>query len=58
MRILGIFTLVMLACTLLCGLWMKFGRGEKDAGFHGMLSVLTVLLSMVTIVAFLLKLPK
>ena len=47
MRILGIFTLVMLACTLLCGLWMKFGPGEKDAG-----------LSMVTIVAFLLKLPK
>jgi len=56
MKILGIITLIMLACTLLCGLWMKFGPGEKDAGFHGMLSIATILLAIVTIIIFIVKL--
>lgn len=57
MKILGIITLIMLACTLLCGLWMKFGPGEKDAGFHGMLSVATVILCIITVIFFMIKIP-
>lgn len=53
MRILSIITLIFLACTLLCGLWMKFGPGEKDAGFHMVLSLVSVILSICTIVLYL-----
>jgi Mg2+ and Co2+ transporter CorA len=55
MKILSIFTLVLLVSTLICGLWMKFGQGEKDVGFHMMLSLSTVIFSIITISLYLLK---
>lgn len=53
LKLLSIFTLIMLACTILCGLWMKFGPGEKDARFHMILSLASVILSIVTITIYL-----
>jgi heme/copper-type cytochrome/quinol oxidase subunit 4 len=55
MKILGTITIIAIACTLLCGLWMKFGPGEKDVNFHAVLSVGTILLCLVTIILFMIK---
>jgi len=55
MKILGIISIVAIALCLLCGLWMKYGPGEKDANFHGMLSIGTVLLCLVTIILYMIK---
>ena len=53
MKILGIISIVAIALCLLCGLWMKYGPGEKDANFHGMLSIGTILLCLVTIILYM-----
>lgn len=55
MKILGVISVIAIACTLLCGLWMKFGPGEKDANFHAMLSIGTILLCLVTIILYMIK---
>jgi len=56
MKILGTISIVAIACTLICGLWMKFGPGEKDVNFHAMLSIGTILLCLVTIILYMIKL--
>lgn len=55
MKILGIISVIAIACTLICGLWMKFGPGEKDVDFHAMLSIGTILLCFVTIILYMIK---
>lgn len=55
MKILGIASIVMIACTMICGLWMKFRPGEKDTNFHAMLSIGTILLCLVTIILYMIK---
>lgn len=55
MKILGWISIGLVACTMLCGLWMKFGPGEKDANFHAMLSIGTILVCLVTIILYMFK---
>ena len=55
MKILGIISIILIACAMLCGLWMKFGPGEKDANFHAMLSIGTLLCCLVTIILYMIK---
>lgn len=56
MKIVGTVTIIVIACTLLCGLWMKFGPGEKDVNFHAMLSIVALILCLVTIIMYMTKL--
>lgn len=53
MKMIGIIAIILIACTMLCGLWMKFGPGEKDANFHAVLSIGTLLFCLVTIVIYM-----
>ena len=55
MKILSWISIVMIACALLCGLWMKFAPGDKDVNFHAMLSIATILVCLVTIVLYIIK---
>ncbi len=55
MKILGWISIILIACTLLCGLWMKFASGEKDANFHAMLSIVTILVCLITIILYMLR---
>ncbi len=55
MKILSWISIVMIACALLCGLWMKFALGDKDVNFHAMLSIATILVCLVTIVLYIIK---
>ena len=55
MKILGIISIVAIVISLICGLWMKWGSGQKDANFHGMLSLGTLLLCLATIILYMLK---
>jgi Mg2+ and Co2+ transporter CorA len=55
MKVLGWFSIVLISCTMLCGLWMKFGPGEKDANFHAMLSIGTILVCLITIILYMFK---
>ncbi len=56
MKFLGIISIIAIACTLICGFWMKYGPGEKDVNFHMVLSAGTILLCLVTIVVYMIKL--
>lgn len=55
MKILGIVSIILIACALLCGLWMKFKPGENDVNFHAGLSIGTLVVCLVTIVLYMLK---
>ena len=58
MKILGVISIILIACAMLCGLWMKFGpvvSGEKDTNFHAMLSIGTLLFCLVTIILYMIK---
>lgn len=55
MKIMGVISIILIACSMLCGLWMKFGPGEKDGNFHMMLSIATMLFCLVTIILFMFK---
>jgi len=59
MKILGIISIILIACTLICGLWMKYGpvanAVEKDTNFHAMLSIGTLLFCLVTIIIYMIK---
>ncbi|QKN24411.1 hypothetical protein [Caproicibacterium lactatifermentans] len=55
MKSMGIISILLIACAMLCGLWMKFGPGEKDASFHGLLSIGTLVFCLVTIILFMFK---
>lgn len=52
LAILGIVSILLIACTLICGLWIK-SHPVEDIGFHFKLSLSTVLVSLVTIVFFM-----
>lgn len=55
MKILSIISIIAIICTLICGLWMKFGPGVKDTNFHAMLSIGTILLCLVTIIMYMIR---
>lgn len=55
MKVLGVISIVLIVCTLICGLWMKFGPGEKDKNFHAWLSIGTILVCLITIVCYMFK---
>jgi len=55
MRILGIISIVMILCSLICGLWMKYKPGEGDVNFHVKLSFGTMVISLMTIVMYMVK---
>lgn len=52
MRILGIASLVLLACTVICGLWIRKNPVD-DKSFHFVLSLASVILSFVTILLYM-----
>lgn len=52
-KIMGILSIVLLLCTIICGLWIKF-HPQEDIQFHFMLSFITVIMSLFTIVLFML----
>ena len=55
MAFLGYMSVFMIACSLLCGLWMKFKPGKKDVNFHAVLSIATLLMCLITIIVYLNK---
>jgi len=53
MKILAWISIFLCACSILCGLWMKFGPGDKDVSFHAILILITLAVCLVTIILFL-----
>ena len=56
MKILSWISVILLACTLLCGLWMRFASGDNDVNFHAMLSIGTMAVCLITIILFMVRL--
>jgi len=54
MKFLGIGSIVLILCALICGIWMKTHPGS-DANFHAGLSILTLIVCLITIVTFMAK---
>jgi len=54
LKILGIVSIVLLVSTIICGLWIK-SHPQEDMQFHFVLSLTTVIISLFTIVLFMLK---
>jgi len=55
MKILSWASIILLACTLLCGLWMKFAPGDNDVNFHTTLSVAAMVVCLITIILFMVR---
>lgn len=54
MKILGGTSILLLICTLICGLWIRF-HPQEDMHFHFVLSLATVIVALITIILFMLK---
>jgi len=55
MKILSWVSIILIACTLLCGLWMRFAPGDNDVNFHAMMSIATMAVCLVTIILFMVR---
>ena len=55
LKIMGSISILMLVCTIICGLWMRF-HPQEDKQFHFVLSLATVVISLLTIILFMLNL--
>ena len=55
LKIIGVVSILLLICTITCGLWIKFHPVGNDLNFHFKLSIITVILSLVTIILFMIK---
>ncbi len=54
LKIMGSFSILLLSCTIICGLWIRF-HPQEDMQFHFVLSLAAVVISLLTIVLFMLK---
>ncbi len=54
LKIMGGISILLLICTIICGLWIRF-HPQEDMQFHFVLSLATVVISLLTIVLFMLK---
>lgn len=54
LKIMGGVSILLLTCTIICGLWIRF-HPQEDTQFHFVLSLATVVISLLTIVLFMLK---
>lgn len=55
MKILGILSIILIVCALICGLWIKFHPQGNDMNFHFILSLAAMLLALITIILYLFK---
>ena len=55
LKIIGVVSIILLISTIICGLWIKFNPVGNDLNFHFKLSIITVILSLVTIILFMIK---
>lgn len=54
LKIMGSASILLLICTMICGLWVRF-HPQEDMQFHFVLSLTAVVVSLLTIVLFMLK---
>lgn len=54
LKIMGDISILLLICTIICGLWIRF-HPQEDMQFHFVLSLATVVISLLTIVLFMIK---
>lgn len=53
-NLLGIVSIILLCCTLLCGLWVG-SHPISDLKFHAMLSAISVVIAIITQMIFMFK---
>lgn len=53
LKIMGIVSILLLLCTIICGLWIKAHPEGNDLNFHSILSLASVLVSLITIILFM-----
>lgn len=49
---MGVISCILLSCTIICGLWIRT-HPQEDMQFHFGLSLTAVLVSLVTIILFM-----
>lgn len=54
LKIMGSASILLLTCTIICGLWIRF-HPQKDMQFHFVLSLVAVMVSLLTIILLMLK---
>ena len=55
MKFMGVLSIVLIVCSLICGAWMYFNPGQGDVRFHAGLSSSAMAFSLVSIVLYMLK---
>ena len=54
LKFLGGVSILLLLCTIICGLWVH-AHPQEDMRFHFTLSLITVVVALVTIILFMIK---
>ncbi|MFV0394596.1 MAG: hypothetical protein ACK5LC_09405 [Coprobacillaceae bacterium] len=57
LKVSGIISIVLLSCTIFCGVWLKF-HPVDDKSFHFILSISSVIVALITIVLFMMNFKK
>lgn len=55
MKLLGIVTMIVIACAFICGMWMKANPGQGSLTFHSAISMAAMGLAALTILLYMLK---
>lgn len=54
LKVLGGVSILLIICMFICGIWVK-SHPVDDIGFHFKLGIATLLVSLVTIILFMMK---
>ena len=53
MKFMGILSIVLIVCSMICGAWIYFNPGQGDVKFHAGLSSFAMAISIVSLVLYM-----
>lgn len=55
MKVMSLVAIIFIVCAMICGFWMKANPGKGDVNFHAGLSVAALIISLITIILYMIK---
>lgn len=55
MKLMGILSIILIVCSMICGVWMYLNPGQGSVRFHAGLSGSAMVISLVSIVLYMIK---
>ena len=55
MKFMGILSIILIVCSMICGAWIYYNPGQGDVKFHAGLSSFAMGITLVSIVLYMIK---